>query len=534
MTSVGFSNGTMFADNVDFTGSSESSIQPRVTTNGQLLIGSSVAPNIRVATLTAGPGVSITNGNGSIAIGLSGGGTGIDSLAVQGGTSPVTPDSNGLITLNGSGSTTTTGSLNTVTVELTGLTNHNLLIGAGTTTITKVAPSATSGVPVISQGASADPTFGTAVVAGGGTGQVTLTNHGVLIGQATSPVAATAAGTAGQVLQSGGASADPTYSTATYPTTASTSGNVITSDGTNFTSAAPASSMLITTYNTADSPATWTKDSRTKEIEVWGWAGGGGGGSGRKGATTTSGGGSGGGPGGSFYFRCPASVLNTTESVVIGAGGSGGSSQSGDLADGNPGIGGGNTSFGNWLCLGGNLGGGGINGTSSGGSGRGNITMLAILPSTPTGGAGRVTTGVIGSTFGPGGTSPQCLSASGGGGGGGGDAVTERVGAIGGSMLNISASVMLAGGTAGLESTGINGGNGNVFTTGGILSGGSGGGGGGGYSVGALGATTGGIGGNGALPGGGGGGGGGGLSAVANSGAGGNGANGRVVVIEYF
>lgn len=54
-------------------------------------------------------------------------------------------------------------------------------------------------------------------VAAGGTGDGTLTNHGVLIGQATSAIAATASGSAGQVLQSGGASADPVYSTATYP-----------------------------------------------------------------------------------------------------------------------------------------------------------------------------------------------------------------------------------------------------------------------------------------------------------------------------
>jgi hypothetical protein len=38
-----------------------------------------------------------------------------------------------------------------------------------------------------------------------------LTNHGVVLGQGTSPVAATAAGTAGQPLLSGGSSADPAY-----------------------------------------------------------------------------------------------------------------------------------------------------------------------------------------------------------------------------------------------------------------------------------------------------------------------------------
>jgi hypothetical protein len=48
-------------------------------------------------------------------------------------------------------------------------------------------------------------------VASGGTGVATLTNHGVVIGQAAAALAITGAGTAGQVLTSNGASADPTF-----------------------------------------------------------------------------------------------------------------------------------------------------------------------------------------------------------------------------------------------------------------------------------------------------------------------------------
>lgn len=70
-------------------------------------------------------------------------------------------------------------------------------------------------------------------VAQGGTGATTITNHGVLIGQATSAVAATAAGSAGQVLQSGGASADPSYSTPTYPSASGSAGKILRADGTN-------------------------------------------------------------------------------------------------------------------------------------------------------------------------------------------------------------------------------------------------------------------------------------------------------------
>jgi len=115
----------------------------------------------------------------------------------------VTPTS-GTILLKGSGSIATTGSNSpgTATIALTGLTNHNVLVGAGTSTITKVAPSATSGVALVSQGAAADPIFGTVSVAGGGTGAVTLT--GVLTGNGTSPITANAVTNHGVLL--GGAS----------------------------------------------------------------------------------------------------------------------------------------------------------------------------------------------------------------------------------------------------------------------------------------------------------------------------------------
>ena len=174
-------------------------------------------------------------------IGISVGATTIDFTALVTSVNTITGNSGGPespsagnFNILGTGSITVVGSANTETIQLTGLTNHNLLIGAGTATITNVAPSATSGVPVISQGAAADPTFGTAVVAGGGTGRVTLTNHGVLVGAGTTAITQLAAGSAGQVLQSGGASADPAYSTASYPSTSGTTGTILRSNGTNF------------------------------------------------------------------------------------------------------------------------------------------------------------------------------------------------------------------------------------------------------------------------------------------------------------
>lgn len=67
---AGFDNDVMFASNVDFRG-----VEPvvgQVTANGQLLIGSTVSPNIRVSTLTAGTGITITNGAGSITVATDG------------------------------------------------------------------------------------------------------------------------------------------------------------------------------------------------------------------------------------------------------------------------------------------------------------------------------------------------------------------------------------------------------------------------------------------------------------------------------
>lgn len=179
----GFDNDVVYGSNVDFSGNSNVSAQ--ITLDGQLLIGSAAVPNIRVGTLTAGPGITITNGAGTISIGVTSGGVVLETLTGNtGGT--VSPTANNINTL-GTGSITIAGSGSTLTTQLTGLTNHAVLVGAGTATITKVGPTAT----------------------------------------------------AGQILQSAGASADPAFSTAAYPVTAGTTGNVITSDGTNFVSSTP-------------------------------------------------------------------------------------------------------------------------------------------------------------------------------------------------------------------------------------------------------------------------------------------------------
>jgi len=103
---AGFDNDCMYANNADFStasaggGSETNGLQ----TDGQLWIGRTAVnaggTHIDVNTLTAGAGVTITNGPGTISIGLTGGSSAIERVAVQTGTSPVVP-AGGTITING-------------------------------------------------------------------------------------------------------------------------------------------------------------------------------------------------------------------------------------------------------------------------------------------------------------------------------------------------------------------------------------------------------------------------------------------------
>lgn len=170
---------------------------------------------------------------------------------------PIGPDGSGNINTLGTGSITIVGSGHTLTTELTGLTNHNVLIGAGTATITKVAPSAASGIPLISQGSSSDPAFGTAVVAGGGTGDTSFTAYAVITGGTTAAgnlQNVSGVGTSGQVLTSNGAAALPTWQNS------SASGSVTSFSPDTGGSVTPNSGVVTitggtTTYSIGNSPA---------------------------------------------------------------------------------------------------------------------------------------------------------------------------------------------------------------------------------------------------------------------------------------
>lgn len=88
----------MFTDNVSFDGTERGG---KVTTNGQLLIGSTAAPHIKVGNLTStDTSVTITNGSGTINLAVAGGSTVVTKLAPDTGTNPVVPSS-GIITVHG-------------------------------------------------------------------------------------------------------------------------------------------------------------------------------------------------------------------------------------------------------------------------------------------------------------------------------------------------------------------------------------------------------------------------------------------------
>jgi len=235
-----------------------------IGTNSGLTANSVVLSQGNAAFNTVGPGttgyVLTSNGAGSDPT--------FSAVSTAGAVTQITTDSgvvtpsSGNVNILGSGSITTSGSGATETIALTGLTNHSLLVGAGTSTITKLS-TGISGQVLQSGGASADPAYSTAtypstatisgrILAANGTNWVTST--------VTFPVGS--AGSAGKIIQSNGtnwvesASTFPYVSTTlgkfiqsdgtnwiestpTLPTTAGTSGKILISDGTNWISSTP-------------------------------------------------------------------------------------------------------------------------------------------------------------------------------------------------------------------------------------------------------------------------------------------------------
>lgn len=204
-------------------------------TNGQLLIGNTTGNTLTKATLTAGTGITITNGTGSITIaGNTGTVTSVSGTGtVNGITLTGTVTSSGSLTLGGtlSGVSLTTQVTGTLPVANGGsgaTTLTGVLKGNGTSAFTasnvNLASEVTGTLPVANGGTGSTSTTycslttnvnGTLPVANGGTGTTTLTANNVLLGNGTSAVQAVAPSTSGNVLSSNGTTWSSSALTAT-------------------------------------------------------------------------------------------------------------------------------------------------------------------------------------------------------------------------------------------------------------------------------------------------------------------------------
>lgn len=142
---------------------------------------------------------SISNGVMSANWAFLGGTSGDLNTLTTDDTTVVTPSS-GNINLAGTGSITTTGSGATATVQLTNLTNHAVLVGAGTATVTKLAVGSTGQALMGSTGAdpawTGSPSFSGSVTAGTG---LSVTSGGATV------TAGDITATAGNVIVNGAA-----------------------------------------------------------------------------------------------------------------------------------------------------------------------------------------------------------------------------------------------------------------------------------------------------------------------------------------
>jgi collagen type VII alpha len=273
---------------------------------------------------------------------------------------------------------------------------------------------------------------------------------------------------------------------------------------------------------TGPGSATWTKPSGVSYVEIHCVGAGGGGGAGYKNASSgLRVGGAGGGGGGYNFAQFLSGYLDNTVNIVVGTGGAGGAAGAG-TAQGNYGLSGGNTVFGNYIAAYG--GAGGVFGLTS--------SQVVTLGGRGlyTGGNGGWCSNAGTFTF----TSPtsSLLGGAGGGAGGSFNGSTSYLSATNGATGSSKLLVGISGGTGG--STGSNpfGQAGSSLNS---ISFYGGGGGGGGFSNAGV-FTDKPNGGTGGYPGGGGGGGGALSSSTAgnpDAGDGGPGAHGIVVVISW-
>jgi len=185
-------------------------------TDGQLLIGNTSGNTLTKSTLTAGSGITITNGNGSITIASTGGGSGtVTSVGLSAPAlftvtnSPVT--SSGTLTLSYSGTALPVANGGT---GITSYTAGDLLYASATATISKLAIG-TSNYVLTSSGTAPQYVAQSTLSVGSASTATTATNvtggaAGSLVYQTAAATTSTLAlGTSGYILTAGASA--PTY-----------------------------------------------------------------------------------------------------------------------------------------------------------------------------------------------------------------------------------------------------------------------------------------------------------------------------------
>ena len=178
---------------------------------------------------------------------------------------------------------------------------NSILVGNGAGAAVVVTSPAATGVPLVSGGAAANPSFSVATIAGGGTGTNTFVAYAPICGGTSTTGAlqsVASAGTSGQVLISNGAGALPSW------TSVGGGGSFLT--------------QVVQQIFTSDGTYTPTAGMDYCIVEAVG-GGGGGGGTPNAASQFASGGGAGG------YSRSvfSAATIGASKAVDIGAGGAG-------------------------------------------------------------------------------------------------------------------------------------------------------------------------------------------------------------------
>ncbi len=243
-----------YTDNMSFDGTARGGA---MTTNGELWIGSTAGRHVKKGSITS-PNGTITIGYSSpnITLDLAGGSIGVDSIAVQTGTSPIVPTAAGLVTINGAVVAAGTNPIrsngtgaNTLALEVQtsqalaaadatkiGLSNFDSASFSVAATGFVTASGTGLGKTITGDtGGALSPTAGNWNLLGSGsittigsgstlTTQLTgLTNHAVLVGAGTTTITKLAVGATGTVL-AGATAADPAFTATPAVTSITLSG----------------------------------------------------------------------------------------------------------------------------------------------------------------------------------------------------------------------------------------------------------------------------------------------------------------------